>query len=175
MWRVGYASVALCAAFGMVVMFSYSLDFFRFHIDRDAERYHRFTWFYDEYGWIDEHLASDARIMVIVSSGHTYYLDREYVRGDPFLAATIDWRDIDAPGLREAARELGTRYILFENRDWHRFAGGDEMMRLMAEFSQSPEVEVLWKRDVQLSTSRVMRRFRDSEVWLIDIFPEHLD
>ena len=173
--RVGYAAAALCAVFGMAFMLYYSLDFFRFHIDRDAQRYHRFTWFYDEYSWIDEHLAPDARVMVIVSSGHTYYLNRDYVRADPTLTGTIDWRKIDALGLREAARELGTRYILFENRDWHGSVGGDEMMKLIAEFSQSPEVELLWKRDVRLSTSRLMRTFEDSEVWLLDVFPERPD
>ena len=113
--------------------------------------------------------------MVIVSSGHTYYLNRDYVRADPTLTGTIDWRKIDALGLREAARELGTRYILFENRDWHGSVGGDEMMKLIAEFSQSPEVELLWKRDVRLSTSRLMRTFEDSEVWLLDVFPERPD
>ena len=173
--RIAYAGTALCAAFGLAFMLYYSLDFFRFHIDRDAQRYHRFTWFYEEYRWIDEHLAPDARIMTIVSSGHTYYLNRDYVRADPTLVGTLDWRDIDAAGLREAARNLGTRYILFENRDWHASVSGDEMMALIADLSESPDVELIWKRDVRLSMSRVMRTFRDSEVWLLDVFPEHSD
>ncbi len=175
LWRVGYAGAALCAAFGMAFMFYYSLDFFRFQIDRDAQRYHRFTWYYDEYRWIDEHLAPDARVMVIVSNGHTYYLNRDYVRADPSFAGTIDWRDIDAQGLREAVRERGIRYILYENIDWHRYVGGDEMTKAIAELFQSQEVKLLWKRDVRLSTSRVMRIFKDSEVWLLDVFPEHPD
>ena len=167
--RAGYAVATVCVVFGLAVMFYYSLDFFRFHLDQDVQRYHRFTWFYDDYSWIDEHLAPNARILVIANAGQTYYLNRDYVRADPYLTGTIDWRSMNAHGLREAVRELGTRYILFENRDWHKRLGGDELTQLMAEFSQTRDVELLWKRHVRLATSRVMRTFDNSEVWLLDV------
>lgn len=171
--RTGATLVAgLFAVLGFGVLGFYSLDFLRFHIDRDVKAYHRYTWFYDEYRWINEHLDPDARLLVIVNSGHTYYLDRDYLRADPFLSGLVDWRDQDVAELRETARNLGIRYILYQHADWSSHVGGHEMLKLMPKFIQSPDVKLLWKRSVRLATSRVWRNFQESELSLIDVFPE---
>lgn len=163
--------IAVCALYGAGITVAYSADALRYQVDGNEEAYHRFTWFWSEYRWVNENLPADAELLVIVMSGHTYYLDRDYIRADPFLAGSIDWRSMDPTTLREELRDRGIRYIFYENRDWGPFPGGDRMEEVVQELAREPDVRMLWKRNVQLGTSRIRRRFEDSEVWLLEIGP----
>lgn len=161
--------VAVCGLYGAAIMVAYSVDALRYQVDRNEDAYHRFTWFWDEYRWINENLPADAALLVIVSSGHTYYLGRDYVRADPSLTGTIDWRTVDTAALRTELRNRGIRYILYENRDWGIFPGGDRMEGIIEELAREHDVGMLWSRKVRLGTSRIRRRFRESEVWLLEL------
>ena len=161
--------IAVCALYGAAITVAYSLDGIRYQFDRNEETYHRFTWYWDEYRWINANLPEDAELLVIVLSGHTYYLDRAYVRADPFLSGLIDWRSVEVEGLREELRRRGIRYVLYDNRDWAEFPGGDEMERVIADLVNEPDVKRLWSREVRLGTSRIRRNFMDTEMWLLEI------
>jgi hypothetical protein len=167
--RSAAAIIAVCALYGAAITVAYSMDGIQYQIDGNEETYHRFTWFWDEYHWINENLPADAELLVIVLSGHTYYLDRDYIRADPFLSGLIDWRSIDVTTLREELRSRGIRYVLYDNRDWGAFVGGDDMERVIEELAGQADVKTIWRRDIQLGTSRIRRHFAEAEVWLLEI------
>ena len=167
--RIGHALAGASAAAGFAFLLLYSWGYLRYQIDRDLERYHESTRFYAEYRWIGEHLPDDARILSIVSSGHTYYLPRDYLRADPFLAATIDWRGLDIDGFRTAAAELGITHVLYVNQDWSEAVGGESTMRVMNELAEQDDVLLRWKRTVKLGTKRMLREFYETEVWLLEL------
>jgi hypothetical protein len=103
-------------------------DNIRYVATGDASTYHRFTWFYPVYEWINKATPADSRFLVVLSSETTYYLDRPYRRADPWISGVVDW---NATGTGDALDRVLTRggysYLLYEDRDWNDFRGGKAM------------------------------------------------
>jgi hypothetical protein len=107
---------------------------------------------------------------VIVADGRTYYLDKEYLKGDPSDTATIPWPRVQ--GTEELFRILYHKrinYILYGVLDWEQVPGGKEMVGLMEGVLKSPAVELVWERDVRLCLSRVHHEYLSSRTYLVKI------
>ena len=170
LWLRRFALLAAAASIGlgMAILGFYSISFFQYHLDGDLETYHDYTWFYDEYVWMNESLPDDAHVLVMVLSGHTYYLPRDYLRADPLYSGLFDWRELDAQSLYETMEELDLDYVFYQDRDWGDAIGGQEMMETMAEFVDRDDVQVIWERDIRLGTSRMRNQTEDTRVWLLE-------
>ncbi|MAI79454.1 MAG: hypothetical protein CL917_10970 [Deltaproteobacteria bacterium] len=166
---VGVASAAIASA----ILIFYSIGFMQYHIDGDVDRYHEFTWFYDEYQWMDENLSEDAKVLIVVWSGHTYYMPREYLRADPSHSGLIDWRQLDSQELYDLMEELELEYVFYQDRDWGDSVGGREMSSVMNRFALREDVETVWRRDIQLGKSRMMGQMLDANVWLLRRISNH--
>lgn len=117
------------------------------------------TWYYSVYAWLGENIAPDSRVLVIVRSGETYYLDREYRRADPGSSAELDWpsmRDGASLASRLADRRFG--YVVYEPLDWARAPGGEAMMHAIADAVSRGGLVELKRFDLRLTRSR----FRDA-------------
>jgi 4-amino-4-deoxy-L-arabinose transferase-like glycosyltransferase len=168
--RALIAVLALDTAFGLAVLGVYSIDFFRYQWDRDVARFQQTTFYYSEYDWINKHLPDDTKLLVIVGDGRTYYLDKEYLKGDPSDTATIPWPRVQ--GTEELFRILYQKrinYILYGVFDWGQVPGGKEMVGLMEGVLKSPAVELVWERNVQLCLSRVHHEYLSSRTYLVKI------
>jgi hypothetical protein len=150
------ALLCVGAALFLVVDFWYSKDSARFMISGDRPRFHRATWFYPAYSWINDSLPRDARLLVIVGSGHSYYLDRWYRKADPFLNGEVDWEGLpDGAAFLALLRERRLDYVVFEDRDWSTVLGGSNMQRIFSETIRSRGLVPVRQFELDLVTSRV--------------------
>jgi hypothetical protein len=92
----------------------YSRDGVRYVVTGDEATYHQATWFYPVYKWVNETAPRGARFLVVVASGHSYYLDRNYRRADPFLSGYIDWDAVtSAQQLRDILSCSQFEYVIY--------------------------------------------------------------
>lgn len=119
------------------------------------------TWYFEAYEWLGNNTPRDARALVIVRSGETWYLDRRYRRADPGSSAEVDW-----PGIRDGAA-LGARlgagrldYVLFEPIDWRRAPGGAAMTHAIDDAVTRGILVEQRRFELRLTRSR----FRDASV-----------
>ena len=93
---------------------------------RDAVR--ASTWYYPAYAWLGANTPPEARVLVIVRSAETYYLDRRYRRADPESSAEVDWPSVrDGAALAALMLNAHWDYLLYEPRGWDRAPGGPSM------------------------------------------------
>ncbi|MCU1293630.1 MAG: hypothetical protein JWP08_2480 [Bryobacterales bacterium] len=106
----------------------YGIHYLRYDLNGDLAAYHRYTWFYEPYRWADLHTPPSSKFLVMVTFGETYYLDRAYRRADPWASPYVDWTAIrkgrDLDNLMQAG---GFDYVLYEDKDWSRWSGGQQM------------------------------------------------
>ena len=120
---------------------------------------------------MEENLPDQAKVLVVVLSGHTYYMPRDYLRADPLYSGLLDWREMDSQDLYDAMEEFDLEYVFYQDRDWQRAIGGQAMMQTMDEFVSRDDVHVVWERDISLGTSRMRGEKEDARVWLLERLP----
>lgn len=161
------AIVAITLIYGIGVGVVYSKGYIEYFFHRDLERYHQATWFYPEYMWINKTLPEDVHLLVIVSAGQTYYLDRSYLRADPPLSGMIDWTALkDVAELRKKLFQLNIDYVLYEVRDWD--TPNYYMMELIEKLSMPPS-QVIWDRHTLLCHSRIKKEYSSTVLRLIKL------
>jgi hypothetical protein len=140
-------------------------DYARYAATGDAKTFHRFTWYYPTYDWINHSTPEDARFLVITYSGHSYYLDRAYRRADPWLSGVVDWSSIHSGyDLVRFMKANNYNYVIYDNRDWSGFAGGAEMQNALRDATTTgPLHQVNFVRE-RLYTSRAMRDYDETSV-----------
>ncbi|MFP6639545.1 MAG: hypothetical protein VCC04_04815, partial [Myxococcota bacterium] len=166
--RSALVVAAASAGLGLVVLAAYSQGPILYTLDGDLERYHDFTWFHDEYTWMDQNLPKDATVLVVTLSGHTYYMPRPYLRADPTHSGLIDWREIDSQGLHDEMGRLDLGYVFYQDRDWSDAVGGAELNSVMEDFAERKDVRRLWTRNVVLGTSRIRGATMNTKAWLLE-------
>jgi hypothetical protein len=136
----GWRRPALRAAgsLGIVVFGGYALLYTaipaQYLATSDATSFHEFTWYHPVYEWANEETNADARMLVVVGSAESYYLNRYHRRADPATSAIVDWRRVrDGADLRAIMERAGFDFLIYEERDWSRDPGGMEMTRAVAD------------------------------------------
>ncbi|MEE3327640.1 MAG: hypothetical protein VX252_09915 [Myxococcota bacterium] len=173
--RLALLAAAATVTLSVIVLAIYSISLFRYHLDGDLEAYHDYTWFYDEYAWMDENLPDQAQVLVVVLSGHTYYMPRDYLRADPLYSGLLDWRELDDQGVYDAMEELNLDYVFYQDHDWSNAIGGEETMETMARFASRDDVRLVWERDISLGLSRMRNQKSETTVWLLERLPREPD
>jgi len=106
----------------------FSWDYLRYAVTGDSNEYHRFTWYYRVYDWVNRNTPRDARFLVVAYSGHSYYLERQYRRADPWLSGVVDWSRVSSSAdLERIVHDGGYDYVIYDDRDWSDFVGGQAM------------------------------------------------
>jgi hypothetical protein len=165
---VKYSAVAVIVALASFNAYV-SRDSIRYALTGDAREYHRYTWFYDVYDWVGHHTPKDARFLVIVSSAHTYYLDRPYRRADPWISGYVDWRRTESGEPLDSLLARGKfRYVIYENRDWSPFYGGSEMERAVGDAYRKGILKRVETFEDTLFTSRFNRSYRMAKVHVLE-------
>lgn len=113
---------------GIVVLAVVSVNVFRDNIryvaTGDMQEYQQYTRFYPVFQWVNRSTPQGSRVLVILSSGQSYYLTARI--GGLISTSAVSLTEYDSHG--EQLDELMTRecysYLLYEDRDWHDFRGG---------------------------------------------------
>src|SRR2546422_7974713 len=137
----------------------YSYDSLEYLFAGDLARYHRFTLFYGVFDWVNRETPNDARFLVILSSGQSYYLNRPYRRADPELSGVVDWSSLKgAADFEQILEGGGYTYVLYEDKDWGDAVGGSQMRFVVKEAIQKGLLAKLAVFHPQLFTLRILRR-----------------
>jgi hypothetical protein len=157
------------AALAIVVFVSISTvlvaDYALYDLKGDAKTYHRFTWYYPTYDWVNRSTPPDARFLVITFSGHSYYLDRSYRRADPWLSGVVDWSSVNSgEALGKIMKNGGYEYLIYDDRNWTGFVGGAEMKRAVSDAIGRGLLTQVHSERERLYTSRATRDFDETVV-----------
>lgn len=164
--RLMHASMALTVTTGVSFALWYSIDFLKWAAGiYGSDDIRRMSYYYEDYQWLNNHLDPGTdTVLVIVRSGHTYYLDIPYIRADPHLAATVDWQDVEEHGaglLMDFAKRHGVTHVFADLRTDTRV---DRALRALAD---NGALEMLWSYEGrQLVTQRMTRKHESTAVAL---------
>jgi len=161
-------------AFGvsLVVMVAasaiFSLDYIRYAITGNRVDYHRFTWYYTVYDWVNRNTPRDARFLVVAYSGHSYYLDRRYRRADPWLSGVVDWSQVSSAGdLDKILRAGKYDYLIYDDRDWSDFEGGPAMSSAVRSAVATGALVPVHRSRERLYGSRLLRTSTLTTVYVL--------
>ena len=113
------------------------------------------TWYYPVYAWIGNNTDRDARVLVVVRSGESFFLDRPYRRADPASSAEVDWPRIrDGAALASRLRSGRFDYVIFEPLGAAAGPGGPTMVRAVNDAAARGELAEVQRFDLRLSRSR---------------------
>lgn len=157
---------------GMVLMVGasvvFSLDYIRYGITGNRADFHRFTWYYPVYDWVNHNTSRDARFLVVAYSGHSYYLDRRYRRADPWLSGVVDWTHVSSAADLDRVLRVGKYdYLIYDDRDWSDFAGGSAMSSAVRSAIQSRTLVPVHQSRERLYGSRFLRAYTESSVYVL--------
>jgi 4-amino-4-deoxy-L-arabinose transferase-like glycosyltransferase len=157
---------AIAASILLSAIFAW--DYVRYDLTGDKTAYHKFTWYYPVYDWINMNTSRDARFLVIVYSGHSYYLDRPYRRADPWLSGVVDWSHVaSATDLGRVLMHGGYQYVVYDDRDWRGFPGGAEMQYTVKSAITTRLLVPVHTERERLYTGRVTRSFEETNVYVL--------
>ena len=146
----------------------FAWDYARYDVTGDSSTFHRFTWYYPVYDWINKNTPKASRFLVIVYSGHSYYLDRPYRRADPWLSGVVDWSHVaSSADVAQVLRHGGYDYVLYDDRDWRAFPAGAEMASAIRSAVRSRVLVPVHAERERLYTSRVTRDFGETSVYVL--------
>jgi len=104
-----------------------------------------------------------------VFSGQTYYLDRPYRRADPFVSGVVDWRRINTGAKLDSLLAAGGySYVIYHDRDWKLYPGGTSTMSAVGDAYRSGLLRKTKVFDEKLYTSRFMRQYKTSHVYVLE-------
>jgi hypothetical protein len=161
-------AIAVAAALGLTAVAPYvNRDAIESAVESNAA-YHRYTWFYPTYDWVNHNTPREAKFLVIVRSAQSYYLEREHRRADPWLSGVVDWRKVSSPqALDSVMARGGYRYVLYDNYDWQPFVGGANMTKAVTDAAGVGLLRKVASFEDTLYTSRFRRRY---ETTTVDLF-----
>jgi hypothetical protein len=173
--RPGFETIARVVAVASIFVLAAAApyvnrDSIEYAVTGDVARFHRYTWFYRVYDWINSNTPREARFLVIVSSGQTYYLERPYRRADPWISGVIDWpRTNTGAALDSVLVAGGYDFVIYDNRDWKDFPGGPDMMRAIDQAYRAGSLRTVRSFDEKLYTSRYQRTYRTASVHILKV------
>ena len=165
---VALHAVAVSIVLGLTAVVPYvNRDAIEYSLKNNSG-YHRYTWFYDTYDWVNHNTPRDAKFLVIVQSSQSYYLERRHRRADPWLSGVVDWRKVSTAQALDSILALGGyRYVLYDNYDWQPFVGGANMMNSVADAARAGILKKVASFQDTLYTSRFRRKY---ETTTVDLF-----
>jgi hypothetical protein len=158
------ATILLYSVFTLV----YSKDVFSYIYTGNKTAWHRATWYYEDYNWINKNITlnESGKILVIVSNQQTYYLKKPYVNGDE-LSALIDWRTMtDLSTILSALNKYNIQYI-FIDADYVK--GNHEIKRTFDILLKEKAIEQVRENKINLVASRLRDIYTETHTVLYKV------
>jgi hypothetical protein len=157
---------SVVAAFAALSM-AFAWDYARYDVTGDAKEFHRFTWYYPVYEWVNHNTPPQSKFLVVVYSGITYYLDRPYRRADPWLSAEVDWSRVGSPGtLDSIMKQKGMDYLIYDDRYWNQYPGGKLMTGVVHSAVARKTLIPIYHSREKLYSGRITRAYSESDVYV---------
>lgn len=159
--RYLYFMMGLLGAIGTVV---YSYDHLHYLFTKDADNYHKYTWYYDVSKKINKLLTHNDHLLIINQSEQNYYIDAPFLSADKPLSALINW-DSNNDELLKIVESYGFTYIFFDE------SAIDNSMKEKINFLlNSLSSEKIFEEKIRLYFGRLFRSYSETKVYLYRIY-----
>ncbi|BCB96297.1 hypothetical protein JZK55_12190 [Dissulfurispira thermophila] len=148
--------------------FVYSYDAFKYLLTYDKKVWHRATWYYEDYDWINKNieLKDSEKILVIVANQQTYYLKKPYVNGDA-LSALIDWSAMtDINKIINVIKGYRIKYIYIDNDYLKDYKDAKYAVEILIKHNKIVEIR---RSNVRLYSSRLTNKFSETQTILYKV------
>ena len=144
------ASVLIYLPFTVV----YSYDAIKYLVTYDKENWHRATWYYEDYQWINKNIVlNDENVILVISHvQQTYYLRKKYINGGVF-SAYIDWNNIDSSLIVPLLQRYKIQYIFVDIS-----VASSKIRDILSNLEKKNLLKILKKSDTYISSSRMMHK-----------------
>ena len=163
--------IKLCVLMTVLIYFPftvvYSYEAIKYLVTYDKISWHRATWYYDDYQWINKNieLNNGNVILVISSSQQTYYLRKKYINGD-FLSAYINWGKVaDKNSLVSLIKKYNIEYFYIDIQEMSRL--NPSLHNLLNQLVSDNTLEMVRESNVYLSTSRLLKKGKHHDTILL--------
>ncbi len=155
-------AIVVTITYGIGIGIFYSKGYLEYIVTRDLEKYHKATYYWSEYNWINNNIPKNSNFLVIVGAGQTYYLDRPYIRGDD-MSGAINWNTVNnILSLNNILKDMKINYVFYVRNK-------GRISKLLDEFSLLNSTKVILDRKTTISTQRIMGTFTMANVRLLKI------
>jgi hypothetical protein len=163
--RVLTGGIIAAAALYLSFTILYSKDTFGYLLTHDKNHWHRATWYYSDYDWINKNIQLDKRdnILVYTCMQQTYYLRKPYVNADT-LSGLVNWKSFS--GLEVVKTELqkyNIKYIYVDNDFIEYETPAKEAINLLYE---NGVIERVWVHRLLQYSSRMRNIYQEHETIL---------
>jgi hypothetical protein len=165
--KIASVALRLVSIAFISLSFFFSLDYLRYDITGNEREFHRYTWYYGVYDWVNHHTSPESRMLVVVRSGLTYYLERPYRRADPWLSGEIDWSRTRSPAALDSVMNRGRfEYLIYDDQSWDGYPGGQIMSDVVHSAVSHGFLVPVHHSPEKLYSSRVTRTYTTSNVYV---------
>lgn len=151
----------------------YSRDAFSYLITHDKNYWHRATWYYSDYEWINKNIQLDenGNILVYSCMQQTYYLRKPYVNADT-LSALINWKALSGlEAVKAELRKYNIRYMYIDNDFIEYDADAKKAIYLLYE---AGVIERVWTHKIAQYSSRMKNIYEEHETILYKVIGDNL-
>jgi hypothetical protein len=159
-------SLFIYSAFTLV----YSYDSLRYAVTHDKARWHRATWYYKDYDWINRNvsLGDREKILVIASAQQTYYLRMPYLNGDS-LSAAVNWTNLsDLEKIVKMLEKNDIKFIFVDDQYLKRQKNANRVIEILR---KENIIEKVREGTSKLYVSRIRNIFSKTRTVLYKVLP----
>lgn len=147
----------------------YSAFYIRYLFDHNVNEYHKYTWYYPVYDWVNHHTPENARFLVLVVAGQTYYLDRDYLRANPNMSAAIDWNSIhNTRQLLKKMKQENISYVIYSLGD---LKANSKIPRLLTQLIKEKQAAIIYSDTEHIYASRIRNQYLLARSYVIELIP----
>lgn len=154
--KVARAGLALYLTLCCVIGLWYSKDGLLFIATNNLPRYHASTWFYNEFIDLNKRAGPEDKVLFVVRSDPSYYLNIPHVSANPSLAAGLDWSSVEtSKALLEYLKAQHFTYIFYTPFLEETSIYTKKAKMLLDELISKNMVETIYRKNVEIVTRRV--------------------
>jgi hypothetical protein len=168
--RLFEAAVVISILIYSVFTVVYSYDAFGYFVTHDKAKWHRATWYYKDYDWINQNISLDDgdKILVIASAQQTYYLRKPYLNADR-LSAAVNWSSLsDLKGIVEMLERNNIKYMFVDDHYLMRYEDANRAIDILR---KENVIEIVRESMSKLYFSRINNKFSQIRTVLYEVKP----
>jgi len=147
---------------------AYSYDSFQYLVTHDKSKWHRATWYYKDYDWINKNISLDNgdKILVLSIAQQTYYLKKSYISADG-MSAAVNWSDLS--NIEEIVKMLSINSIKYIFVDATYLKGDGDAKKAISIAEKEKVIKKVRESRTKLYTSRVRDIYRETRTVLYKV------
>ncbi|MCH9743489.1 MAG: hypothetical protein K0U29_01025 [Gammaproteobacteria bacterium] len=159
-----YTILCITLSYSLYIATIYSPFYLRYIFTHNEKQYHKYTWYYNNYAWMEKHLPKNARVLAMAEGGETYYLNENYVRSDN-ESSLIDWAKIKtSKQLDDKLNQLKIKYIFYSSNSTNAVPTNKFLL-----YIKNIRHKIIYSNKETVYTSRIKQLSRKDQVYIVKL------